>query len=277
MANLPENTEIINAVNDYCEQKAISKADLATMTGISGATISNMTNGKWESITAKMWQRLWNHVRPFQDGKVFQTSDFYAVHRLCDRARGNRYMVGLTGDTGMGKTVALEAYARRGNVFYIYYNSTMRPKHFYLELGRLLGYDFDGNMYDVVNKACETLNAMDSPLIIIDEASKLTDAMVHSLHVLRDRTMRNCGMVLAGMPYFRSSLINKANRHKMGFSEFLRRIMLWHDMSGLTADEVRFVCDQNGITDAREVKALMGRRKIGDLMNDILLRNTLND
>lgn len=276
MANLTENSEIVKAAIAYCDHKAITRADLATMTGISGATISNMLNEKWDNITQKMWQRLWNHVRPHQDGKMFGTADFTAVHRLCDRARENHYMVGLSGDTGMGKTVALEAYARGSNVFYIYYNSTMRPKHFYHELGKLLGYEYEGNIYEAVNRACDALNAMKNPLVIVDEASKLTDAMVHSLHVLRDRTMRNCGIVLAGMPYFRTNLINKANRQKVGFSEFLRRVMLWHEMTGLAAEEVRFVCEQYGITDAREVKALLGRRKIGDLMNDILLRDTIN-
>lgn len=277
MANLPEKFEIKNAVEEYCKLKAISKADLAVQIGISGATLSNIANDKWTSIDAKMWQKVWNYVRPVNVSSLYDTADFAAVRNLCEKAKANHFMAGLTGDTGTGKTTALKAFARNENVFYIYYDSNMRPKHFFYELGRLLGYDFEGNMYELVNRASETLNGLNSPLIIIDEASKLTDPMLMALHVLRDKTLNNCGIVLAGMPYFRANLIKKANKQKVGISEFLRRVMLWHELNGLQASEIDFICLNNGITDKKEIARFRPYKRFGDLTNEILLYRTINN
>lgn len=277
MAKVTEKSEVSKAISEYCLQKGISRNDLAVRIGVSGATLSNMCNEKWERIDDRMWQRVWNHVRPLNLSKLFNTADFSAVANLCQRTRENHLMTGLIGDTGMGKTVALEASSRRENVFYIYYNSTMRPKHFFYELGRLLGYDFEGPMYDMVNRACDALNGMDNPLVIIDEAGKLTDVMLQHLHVLRDRTMHNCGILLAGMPYFRSHLEKKALRQKVGISEFLRRVGLWHEMNGLTKAEIEFVCREHGITGKDETREFMRYRRFGDLANAILLYNAIND
>lgn len=276
MANLPEKSEIKNAVEEYCRLKAISKADLAVQIGISGATLSNIANEKWQSIDLKMWQRIWQHVRP-NNTSLYETDDFAAIRNLCEKAKKNHFMAGLTGDTGTGKTTALKAISRSENVFYIYYDSNMRPKHFFCELGRLLGYDFEGNMYELVNRACDALNSLYNPLIIIDEASKLTDAMLMALHVLRDKTHHNCGIVLAGMPYFRANLIKKSNKQKVGISEFLRRVMIWHELTGLRPIEIEFVCQNNGITDKKEIARFKPFRRFGDLTNEILLYRTLNE
>lgn len=276
MSNLPEKTEIKNAITEYCKLKVISQNDLAVKIGISGATLSNIANDKWKSIDSKMWQRIWSYVRPANVPTLFQTSDFAAVGKLCNNAKNNHLMAGLIGDTGTGKSVALESYSRKENVFYIYYNSNMRPKHFFYELGKLLGYDFDGNMYDLVNKACDTINSLENPLIIIDEASKLTDPMLFALHVLRDKTINNCGIVLSGMPYFKANLIKKANKQKIGISEFLRRIQIWHNLNGLTGSEIEFICNQSGITDKKVVTGFKSFKRFADLANEILLYNSIN-
>lgn len=277
MANLPEKSEIKNAVDFYCETKAISSADLALQIGVSGATLSLIANGKWDSISQKMWQKVWNYVRPIEATNLYSSGDYAAIQNLCDKTKKNHFMSGLIGDTGTGKSVALQSYARKENVFYIYYDSNMRPKHFFYELGRLLGYDFEGNMYELVNKACNTLNQLESPLIIIDEASKLTDPMLMALHVLRDKTIRNCGIVVAGMPYFRSNLIKKSNKQKVGISEFLRRIMIWHELTGLTNSEIEFICADHGIDNKKTIAGFRTYKRFGDLMNAILLHNTINE
>ncbi len=277
MTNIAEKSEIKKAVQDYCKLKKISQNELAVQIGVSNATLSKVVNDNWESIDGKMWLKIWSHVRPVNVPQLFKTEDFSTVENLCNRAKSNHFMAGVIADTGMGKTTALQVYARQENVFYIYYNSNMRPKHFFMELGKLLGYTFDGNMYELVNRACDTLNSLHKPLIIIDEASKLTDPMLLALHVLRDKTMHNCGIVLAGMPYFKANLIKKANKQKVGISEFLSRVMIWNELKGLRPSEIEYICQNHGITDKKEISRLKYFKKFRDLANEILLYNTINN
>lgn len=219
MANIPDKSEIKKAVNSYCNTKQISKNDLGVQMGVSGATLSKIENEDWQTINDKMWQKVWHYVRPLTDN-VYQTQDFATVSNLCTRSKDHHLMSGLVGDTGMGKTTALKLYARKENVYYIYFDMNMRPKHFFFELGKLLGFELETNPYEMVKAIAEALNQKSSPLIIIDEAGKLSDQIIMMLHVLRDKTMHNCGIVLAGMPYFKSNLIKKSNKQKIGISEF---------------------------------------------------------
>jgi DNA transposition AAA+ family ATPase len=275
MAKVPEKNEIKIAITDYCEIKAISRNELAVQVGVSSATLSNMLNDKWESIDDKMWLKVWNHVKDSIVPNLFNTADFQAVTALCDNVKTNNYMAGLIADYGMGKTTALKAFSRKENVFYIYYDFNMKPKHFFYELGKMLGFDYDANVYDQVKRCCDTLNSLINPLIIIDEASKLTDSMLMTLHVLRDKTKHNCGILLSGMPYFKSNLIKKANKQKTGISEFLSRIMIWHELEGLRNSEIEFICGSHGITDKKEIQRLRAFKKFRDLDNEILLHNTI--
>lgn len=276
MTKVTEKLEIKNAINSYCTELGISKKELATRIGISGATLSNIEHDKWENIDEKMWTRIYNYVKPSDADQIFTTYDFQIATNLCQSAKDHHLMVGLVADTGMGKTTALKAFSRQENVFYIYYDANMRPNHFYHELGKLLGYDYDATMYNMVNRACDTLNSLNKPLIIIDEAGKLTDAMLLSLHTLRDKTKQNCGIVLAGMPYFKNNLIKKSNKQKIGISEFMRRVQIWDELGGLKRDEIEYICTVHGITDKSEQKKFLYKKRFGDLTNELLLYKTLN-
>lgn len=277
MTKVEEKSKIAESVKEYSKVKGISFNKLAVQIGVSGATLSNIVNSKWENIDEKMWLKVWNAVRPQKTPQLYTTSDFSAIEKLCEKARVNHLMVGLLGDTGMGKTVSLEVLSRRENTFYIYYNSSMRPRHFFYELGKLLGYDYEGPMYEMINRVCDTLNSMDAPLIMVDEAGKLSDTMLMNLHILRDRTMHNCGILLAGMPYFRANLEKKSVKQKVGMSEFMRRVGLWHELTGLSRSEIGFICNENGITDASDIKEFNRYKRFGDLSNAILLHKAIND
>jgi DNA transposition AAA+ family ATPase len=276
MANIPDKSEIKNAINEYCTVKVISKNDLATQIDVSPATLSKIEKDDWQSINDRMWLKIWNYVKPLLTADIYQTQDFATVISLCENTQNNHFMTGLIGDTGMGKTTALKTYARKENVYYIYFDMNMKPKHFLFELGRLLGFEMDSNPYEMVKTISDTLNQKISPLIIIDEAGKLSDQMLMMLHVLRDKTANNCGIVLAGMPYFRANLIKKSNKQKIGISEFLSRVMIWNELEGLKQKEVLFICEKQGVTDTETIKSLKSIRRFRDLMNQILLHKQIN-
>ena len=129
----------------------------------------------------------------------------------------------------------------------------------------------------MINRAAEELNKQESPLVIIDEAGKLNQTMILYLHVLRDKTAGNCGIILAGMPYFKDNMIKFASKEKEGYAEFLRRINLWHTFVGLQPKEVEEICRLNGIEDSTRIKELKRHKRFGDLMNDIYLEKVMTE
>jgi len=277
MTNLPEKEDIRNAINKYCTAKGLSKEELATQAGISGATLSKIENRKWDDIAEKLWRKLWNKVNDPNSISLVRTADYATCEKVCSLAQKNHFMIGLSADTGMGKTTALNAYSLRKNVFFIGYEKSMAPRHFFVALLREMGIQFEGNINEMINRIADELTTINSPLLIIDESGKLTHTMILYLHVLRDKTIKNCGIVLAGMPYFRNNLIKFSNKQKEGYAEFYRRVQLWQELRGLSRSEITFVCNSNGITDNETIKEFQGKKRFGDLYNEILLHQIQNE
>lgn len=263
--------EIKQVINDYCEGKGLSKAAFAIKCGVSEATLSAIENEKWQNLSEEIIQKIMSFINQGMVETLYQSYDFIDTFKACDKARKYRLMIGITADTGMGKTTALRTYARQKNVYYISYDKTMKATQFFVELLKELSVSFSGSLNEMMNRAADELNRKKSPVLIIDECGKLTHSMILYLQVLRDKTLSNCGIILAGMPYFKSNLQKFAIREKEGYAEFLRRINVWHTYIGLQAKEIEEICSLNGIADKEKIRELKRNKRFGDLMNEIYL------
>ena len=271
-----ELRELKAQLSGYCSDKGISKADLAVKAQVSGATLSAIENEQWKKISVAMVKKLQSFLNAESSGEIYETSDFVSIVHLCDTARQHRLMIGLVGDTGTGKTTSLKHYSLRQNTYRVTFEKSMNPKQFFSYLLKELGVDSSGNINAMISKIADELNCKQSPLVIIDEAGKITHPVLLYLHDLREKTKGNCGIVLAGMPYFRENLKKYAQKGKEGYSEFLRRVNLWHTLSGLSVKETHFVAQANGITDPVELRDLSFKKRFGDLMNEICLKKIIN-
>ena len=277
IANLPENAEIKKAVNDYCKERGLSKSSFAFRCGVSDATIAALMKEKWDTLSKDMLLRIWNYINRDNFKDLYQSSDFLGAFDACEKSRKYKFMIGITADTGMGKTTALRTNARQKNVFNVSYDKTINASQFFISLLRELAIPYTGTLNDMMNYAADKLNRLENPLLVIDEAGKLTHSMILYLQVLRDRTCTNCGIILAGMPYFKMNLQKNAEREKEGYAEFLRRINIWHAFIGLQPKEIEEICRLKGITDKERVRSLKKYRRFGDLMNEIYLEKILNE
>ena len=264
-----------SAILEYCKTRNQSQNELATQAGVSSATISKMVKGSWEDIRDGLWRKVWIVVSDGID-ILIETSDHAAIKKLCKRTRTQKLMIGLTGDTGMGKTTSLKIISRSPSTYFVSFDKTMRAKQFFAAVLREMGIAFEGSINDMVNTIANELNTQASPLLIVDESGKLNHNMILYLHVLRDKTNKNAGIVLAGMPYFKNNLIKFSNKQKEGYAEFYRRVNLWHEMEGLTKQEAQYVCEQNGVKDPETIKELSRKKRFGDLVNEILLHKEYN-
>jgi len=267
-ANLDKNA-ILASIKAFCETRNISRKDFAFKADVSPATISNILNNKWDNIDEKLWRKVENTTKSGNTDNLMPTRDFNKVFKVCETAQKGHKMFGLIADTGMGKTTAVTAYTARPNVFYYYIDATITPKVFLKDLLREMGVSFEGNLNEMLQRICMELNTIEKPLVIVDECAKISDKMMLIIHSIRDRTMNNCGLLLAGMPDFKNRLIKYANKGKTGYGEFFRRVNDWFGLDGLTTSEINGILRYYGIGDPTEQKDFRHCKKFGDLKNDI--------
>lgn len=268
--------EIREIINDFCNEKDLSKSAFAKMCGVSDGTLSFIENGQWEKVSDEMAQKIKSFIDRKTGGDIYQSTDFVSIFKACDAARKFHLMIGVLADTGVGKTTAVRTYARQKNVFYVSFCKSVKANQFFADLLRELGVSFEGPLNAKINRVAEELNKKDHPLLIIDETGKITHPIMLYLQELRDKTSSNCGIILAGMPYFKANLQKFADRQKEGYAEFLRRINLWHKCLGLKPDEVTEICRINGVTDKDKIKEFRTLKRFGDLMNGIYLYKVMN-
>lgn len=270
MENTKLNKKAIQeAVISYCKAKDISQKEFATLIGINSATVSKIINSKWENISDRQWRQIENEVKKVQSGNLVSTGDMLMAYRLCELAQKRHIMAGLTADTGVGKTTALTAFSIRPNVYYYYIDATVTPKVFLKDLLRQCGVDFEGSINDMLQALTARLNSTENPLILIDECAKMSEKLMFVIHSIRDRTMQNCGIVLAGMPDFKNKLVKYANKGKTGYGEFLRRVNIWQELQGLSTKEINAILSGFGITEPGEQINFRNIKRFGDLQNEI--------
>ena len=274
MTKLNKNLELKTAINEYCQLNGISKNELSVQIGVNAAYLSKIETEKFDDVSPEVLTKIWSAIKLRTVTDVFETTDYNSVFLQCEKTRKHKLMTGLIADTGMGKTTSLRAYSMRENVFFIHIDKAMNAKRMLQGILREIHISFDGNLHEVLLKIAETLNRLESPLLIIDEAGKLNHTLIMQLHDLREYTKANCGIVLSGMPYFRLNLQKLSSKQKEGYAEFYRRINIWHELKGLSRKEVEFICQDNGII--TQYPAYYGLR-FADLMNKILMEQVLNE
>jgi len=272
-----EKEKLQKSIDMYCQAKGFTSDDLSGKLGLSKTTISNIRNGKWSLLSDHRLRSVANMINTTILAGLYETTDVQSVWTGLEKARKHRLMIGITGDTGLGKSTSCKAYTIRTEVFYYEYNYGDSPKTALIDILREMGVKYEGTVTAMLSRLCEELNYMENPLLIIDECSKLKEQMIMMLHSLRNRTQHNCGIALVGMPYFKNNLIREVNKETIGYAEFYRRIQMWHELRGLMPEEITYVLENNGITDKATQNSFRKINRFGDLMNAITLHKSVNE
>lgn len=266
--------ELPACILQYVDAKGISQNKLANefgaRSGVSSSLLSQIVNGHIDSVASKKLLLIWDKVKP-QEAQIYTTSDMTGGVEACKAARQKHMMIAIIADTGMSKTTILEAVAAQRNTYYMYLDRTTTTAVFMRELLQKMGVAFEGNQHAMLQKIVAELKTQVNPLLLIDECAKMSDKLMLDLHSINDQTKHNCGIVLAGMPDFKIKIDKFANKQKMGYSEFRRRVRMWHELEGLTRKEVRYILEQNNIPEQADGGRFLGIRYIGELMNEIEL------
>jgi DNA transposition AAA+ family ATPase len=251
------------AVQTLVEQavKAVgSQNKFAARHKVSGATVSNVIAGKWDSIADTMWQRLAAAVRyQGSEWQVANTSNYKAVQGWCLMAQAEGMSLALSHDAGAGKTFAMVHYAEtHKNAYYIQCAEYWTKKLFLANIYRALGKDPDQmTAPELADGIISTLRQQDRPLLILDEVDKLRDPLLMFFIELYNKLDGLCGFFLAGAPYLANAWEKSAKRDKRGFREIYSRVgRRFLRMNPVGRKDVMLICNANGVQDEGHINAI---------------------
>jgi hypothetical protein len=217
-------SDLRQQLQEYIDEKRASQSAIGKAIDYSGSVVSQFLDGTYKgdlsavekAISGFLLRERERKAAPEEKIPFIKTSIYqqaYDVIRSSD-------LVGeigvIFGDAGLGKTEALNHYARRNtNVILIEAHVGYTARVLMRNLHKFSGGDGIGNITDLVDDICKRLKNA-TRCIIIDEAEHLNLRCLELLRHIHDRT--DCGMVLAGMPKLMANLRGKNDKLKQLYS-----------------------------------------------------------
>lgn len=275
-------TQVKEKLAGYISQKGSQNKAANSLNGVSAALISQIMNDNHEKISETMWRNIASQIGcSTQKWLCVEITDFKIISQLLKDAQQHANVFAITGDAGSGKSMSFEIYTKSNRNSYLlscaeYWNR----KEFLVQLLTVMGVDYSGfSVSEMMNEIVKKLKTQQSPLIILDEADKLPDAVLCFFITLYNRLEGHCGIVLCATDHL-SKRINKGIKlNKKGYKEINSRIgRRFIELKGVNFTDVTQICIANGIEDAKSIKDIFTdaegdlrrvRRKIHAIKNKV--------
>jgi DNA transposition AAA+ family ATPase len=222
-----EKKQISAALATYCQQIGSQNKAANSLRGVSSATISQTLNGNWEAITDEMWRNIAAQTDYDPTAWVtVETQPFARFWQVLTDAQENSVVFGVVGDAGCGKSATAKAYAaQNANVIRLSCSEFWNRKTFLCELLRAAGMDFSGyTIAEMMNDVITELKRKETPLIILDEADKLSDQVLYFFITLYNALEDRCGLVLCATDFLEKRVKRGVNLNKKGYKEINSRL-----------------------------------------------------
>jgi|BioPla2DNA2_1021312.scaffolds.fasta_scaffold17681_2 DNA transposition AAA+ family ATPase len=279
-----EKRNITESLLAYCERFGSQNKAANSMKGVSSATISQILNGNWDLITDDMWRNIASQI-DFNRKKwaAVGTSLYKKVTAILDDARINSLVMPIIDDAGTGKTFALKRYAMENKrVYHLSCSEFWNKRAFLAELLASMGRNYaGGNILEMMNEAVRVLKKQDSPLLIIDEADKLSDAVLYFFITLYNQLEDECGIVICATGYFEKRMSRGLRLKKKGYEEIWSRLgRKCIYLGGVNANDIAAICEANGVTSAKDIDYVISEsegdlRRVKRLTHAILKKRSL--
>lgn len=253
--------EIVAQLRSYVERKGSQKKAANSLDGVSSATINKMLNGTdWESISEEMWRSVAQQTRTKSEGwQLADTSVHREMTMLLTRAQQDALVAGVVGAAGSGKTETCREYAdEHRNVYHITCGEHWNRRTFVSKVLKSMGANVAGyTINDMMEEVVDALSRADNPLLILDEADKLSDQVLYFFITLYNQLEGRCGIVLCGTQYLKARIARGVRLGKKGFEEILSRLgRRFFELAEIGEEDVALVCVANGIESDAKIRKI---------------------
>lgn len=256
-----QKQQITESLRLFCQQKGSQNKASNALNGVSSATISQILSGKIDLVADDMWRNIESQTKTTLPSEwvLVQTRDFKTLNRLFIDAQLHSNVFAIVGDAGSGKTKAIEEFTKSNeNVYRLSCSEFWNKKYFLQELLQTMGRDCSGlTVSEMMHEAISQILKKNKPLIILDEADKLTDQVLYFFITLYNKLEDYCGIVLCATDHLDKRIKRGLKINKKGYKEIYSRIgRKCIELKGVGFTDVTQVCMANGIEDKAQIKAV---------------------
>ncbi len=279
-----EKTRITGNLRSYCERFGSQNKAANSLKGVSSATVSQVLNENWDLINEDMWRNIASQV-DFNRKRwtAVKTGLFEKLTVILDDARINSLVMPIIDDAGTGKTFSLKQYALENKrVYHLSCSEFWNKRAFLSELLASMGwYNATANIREMMNEAVRILKKQDSPLLIIDEADKLSDAVLYFFITLYNQLEDQCGIIICATDYFEKRMLRGLRLQKKGYAEIWSRLgRKCVYLGGVNADDIAAICEANGVVSEKDIDYIINEsegdlRRVKKLAHAILKKRSL--
>ena len=254
-----QKQQITDSLRLFCQQKGSQNKASNAMNGVSAATVSQILAGKTVLIADEMWRNIETQIRSAlpSEWALVETRDFKTLNRLFTDAQEHSNVFAIVGDAGSGKTKAIEQYTLGNeNVFRLSCSEFWNKKYFLQELLQAMGRDCSGlTVSEMMQEAISQILKKNKPLIVLDEADKLTDQVLYFFITLYNKLEDYCGIVLCATDHLDKRIKRGLKINKKGYKEIYSRIgRKCIELKGVGFTDVAQVCMANGVENKTDIK-----------------------
>lgn len=255
-----EKQRISERLRDYCQQKGSQNKAANSLNGVSSATISKILAGSWETISDDMWRGIASQIGHDARGWSLATTSVSGLMTFTlENAKNESLVLAVTGYAGCGKTEAIKQFSEsHRNVFHLCCSEYWNRRTFMAKLLQCMGIAGCGStVSDMMDSIISNLKAMDSPLVVLDEADKLTDQVLYFFISLYNQLEGHCGIVMSSTPYLEKRLERGIRLQKKGYEEIYSRLgRKFVKLRVINGEDITAVCVANGITDKATIREI---------------------
>lgn len=256
-----EREQIAARLKEYCVQKGSQNKAANSMNGVSSATVSKVLAGDWDTISDDMWRSIASQVGHETKGwQIAETRAYKRMAFLLNNAKTDSLVMAVTGDAGCGKTEAIKNYtAATKNVYHLCCSEYWNRRTFMGKLLQCMGVDYTGStVSDMMDDIIDNLKRKENPLIVLDEADKLTDQVLYFFISLYNQLEDHCGIILCATNYLEKRIKKGLRTKRKGYEEIYSRMgRKFVELQVINSEDVAAVCVANGVTDAKSINRII--------------------
>ena len=256
-----ERQQIAARLKEYCTQKGSQNKAANSMNGVSSATVSKVLSGDWDTISDEMWRTIASQIGHETKGwQIAETRAYKRMAFLLNNAKTDSLVMAVTGDAGCGKTEAIKNYtAGNRNVYHLCCSEYWNRRTFMGKLLQCMGVDYTGStVSDMMDDIIDNLKRKERPLIVLDEADKLTDQVFYFFISLYNQLEDHCGIILCATNYLEKRIKKGLRTKRKGYEEIYSRMgRKFVVLQVINSEDVAAVCVANGVTDAKDINRII--------------------